>query len=169
MKQMSASEIRELVRDIEMELQRLQRLEHSIEEVQFIIEREQTRAHLFYENLALKLHNFYTGCERIFQTIASELNGALPAGYDWHKRLLERMSGKREDRPAVLTTETARRLQEYLGFRHVVRNIYGFELDPQRVAQLVAGYPPVWHQLETEVRAFLDWLMALAEQLEAGG
>ena len=88
---------------------------------------------------------------------------------DFEKRLLERMSGEREGRPAVLTTETARRLQEYLGFRHVVRNIYGFELDPQRVAQLVASYPPVWHQLETEVRAFMDWLMALAEQLEAGG
>ena len=39
----------------------------------------------------LKLHNFYTGCERIFQMVISKLNGAPPSGFDWHRRLLDRM------------------------------------------------------------------------------
>lgn len=115
----------------------------------------------------MKLHNFYTGCERIFQLVASELNGALPSGYDWHKRLLDRMSVAREGRPVVLTAETTRRLEEYLAFRHVVRNIYGFELDPKRVEQLVANYPAVWHSFEAQVGAFVKWLCALADRLEA--
>lgn len=29
------------------------------------------------ESAALRLHNFYTGCERIFKIIAVELNGVL--------------------------------------------------------------------------------------------
>lgn len=166
MRQMSASEISELALDVEMGLEHLTRLEKEIQQVQAEIQRDPAHAALFYENLALKLHNFYTGCERIFQLVASELNGALPSGYDWHKRLLERMSVEREGRPAVLRNETTHRLEGYLAFRHVVRNIYGFELDMQRVAQLVADYPIVWRQFEMDVRRFVDRLRALAGQLE---
>ena len=168
MRQTSSSEIRELAEDIEAELRRLTRLERGIEQLQAEIQRDPGRAALFYENIALKLHNFYTGCERIFKIVASELNSALPSSYDWHRRLLDRMSAEREGRPAVVTVETASHLQEYLAFRHVVRNIYGFELDPQRVERLVAGYPSVWHQFETQVRDFVNWLRTLADQLEAG-
>lgn len=111
-------------------------LEAEIQYVQAEIQRDPQHAALFYENLALKLHNFYTGCERIFRLIASELNGALPSGHDWHKRLLDRMRSEREGRPAVLASETAQLLEKYLAFRHIVRNIYGFELDPQEVLVL---------------------------------
>jgi len=130
MQQMSSAEIRELAGDIELELQRLAHLETEIAQVRSEIQRDPDRAKLFYENLALKLHNFYTGCERIFRLVASELNGAVPSGYDWHKRLLDRMSVERNGRPVIVTRGTARRLEEYLAFRHVVRNVYGFELDP---------------------------------------
>lgn len=167
MRQKSASEIRELALDIDIELEHLTRLEREIHHVQAEIQHDPGRAALFYENLALKLHNFYTGCERVFQLIASELNGAVPSSYDWHKRLLDRMRVEREGRPAVLKVETTHRLEEYLAFRHVVRNLYGFELDSQRVERLVAGYPTVWHQFETDIRHFVDWLRTLAEQLEA--
>jgi hypothetical protein len=40
------------------------------------------------ESAALRLHNFYTGCERIFRLIAAEVNGGVPKDLDWHKRLL---------------------------------------------------------------------------------
>jgi len=167
MREMSSSEIRELAADIENELQHLTRLEAEIRQVQEEIQHDPARASLFYENLALKLHNFYTGCERILRLVAAELNGALPSSYDWHRRLLERMSAEREGRPAVLAPQTAQRLEEYLAFRHVVRNVYGFELDPQRIKQLVTAYPSVWHLFEVEVRSFVKWLRALAERLEA--
>ena len=36
------------------------------------------------------LHDFYTGIEHIFETIAPELNGGLPAGEAWHRELLAR-------------------------------------------------------------------------------
>jgi len=154
--------------DIEDELKRLASLEAEVQYVQAEIQRDPQHRALFYENLALKLHNFYTGCERIFRLVASELNGALPSGYDWHRRLLDRMCSEREGRPAVLTSETAQHLEKYLAFRHVVRNIYGFELDPEQVERLVAGYPLVWGLFESDMRRFVNWLGTLAEQLEAG-
>ena len=165
MKSISAAAMGELAADLEMELARLSQLEQDIYRVQREIARDSSMQDLFYENLALKLHNFYTGCEKILQLVAVELNGGLPSGADWHKRLLDRMSQERDDRPAILTRETAASLREFLGFRHIVRNLYGFELDPKRVAVLVGNYPAVWANVQTDVRAFVNWLRALAAEI----
>ena len=166
MSQMSASKLREIAIDIENELTRLSQLETQIKIVEEEIEKNPHLANIFYESLALKLHNFYTGCERIFQIVASELNGGLPSSYDWHRRLLTRMANKQQERPALLTQKTVGSLAEYLGFRHVVRNIYGFELETQRVKYLVQNYYEVWRNFNQDVCEFINWLRNLADSLE---
>ena len=166
MKPKSPINLRELAADIEFELERLRQLEQNIIYVQQEIERDPTRSELFYENLALKLHSFYTGCERIFSLIATELNGGVPSGSDWHKRLLDRMSTEREGRIAVVRPETAKQLREILGFRHVVRSLYGFELDPDRIARLIAIYPAVWAQTQADIEKFATWLRDLAQTID---
>jgi hypothetical protein len=167
MKYLSPSELKEIALDIEVELGQLAHLKAEIERVNQLIKTSPELADLLYENQALKLHNFYTGCERIFQVVASELNGALPTGYDWHKRLLERMALPHEGRPALISTPTAQTLEKYLAFRHVVRNIYGYELEAQRIDQLITQQGVVWPQFEAEVRAFVAWLRETAAQLDA--
>ncbi len=116
MRQVSPHALVGLAADIRAELDHLRRLAQDIAAVQAEIERDPDHARLFYENLALKLHNFYTGCERIFQTVASELNGAPPTGFDWHRRLLERMAVAWQGRPALLSASTADDLREYRRF-----------------------------------------------------
>lgn len=37
------------------------------------------------------LHDFYTGVERIFMRIASELNGGVPQSPQWHQELIRNM------------------------------------------------------------------------------
>ena len=166
MRQISAIELREIASDIETELDRLSQLKGEIGQVEIQLTIHPNLANIFYESLALKLHNFYTGCERIFQIVASELNGGVPSNYDWHRRLLTRMATKQERRPALLSSETTQFLAEYLAFRHVVRNIYGFELDPKRLDSLVKGYPLVWQNFQQDVLQFADWLKSLADNLE---
>lgn len=166
MKPQSPINLQELASDIEFELERLRQLEKSIIYVQQEIERDPTHSELFYENLALKLHSFYTGCERIFSLIATELNGGVPSGSDWHKRLLDRMSTEREGRIAVVRSATAKQLREILGFRHVVRSLYGFELDPNRIARLIDIYPTVWAQTQMDINHFIAWLRELAKTLD---
>jgi hypothetical protein len=80
MKRIRASEIRELAADLLSELSKMQQLEIQIRRVQTELDQAPDRADLLYENFALKLHNFYTGCERIFQLIATELNGGIGIG-----------------------------------------------------------------------------------------
>jgi hypothetical protein len=161
----SPAALRGLAEDISAELDRLRRLAADIAVVQAEIEQDPDHARLFYENLALKLHNFYNGCERIFRTVVSELNGTAPEGFDWHRRLLERMGKEWEGRPALLSADTVDELREYLAFRHVVRNIYGFELDVARVKRLLSRYPAVQGHVEADVERFIAWLRALADEM----
>jgi uncharacterized protein YukE len=167
MREVSPDALIGLAADISAELDHLRRLAADVASVQSEIALDPAHTGLFYENLALKLHNFYTGCERIFQTIISELNGAPPTGFDWHRRLLERMGAAWGGRPAVLSSGSVEGLREYLAFRHVVRNIYGFELDVERTADLLGRYPEVWRQVEADIERFVAWLGTLADQLAA--
>jgi uncharacterized protein YutE (UPF0331/DUF86 family) len=75
------------------------------------------------------------------------------------------MANPQAERPAVLTPETAKRLEEYLAFRHVVRNIYGFELDPRRLDNLLKNYDQTWSAFQQDIQQFLEWLSQLTEYL----
>ncbi|MFQ5596128.1 MAG: hypothetical protein ACE5HA_18455 [Anaerolineae bacterium] len=84
----------------------------------------------FLNSLALSLHSFYNGLERIFETIARQLDPAFPSGEWWHRDLLERMGQEIPGmRPAVLSADSIEKLDEFLAFRHRVRNIYTFNLE----------------------------------------
>ena len=86
MREVSPDALIGLAADISAELGHLRQLAADVASVQSEIALDPAHTKLFYENLALKLHNFYTGCERIFQTIISELNGAPPTGFDRRQR-----------------------------------------------------------------------------------
>ena len=47
-------------------------------------------------------------------------------------------------------------------FRHAVRNIYGFELDTERLERLIEKYPLTWNRFEQETQFFIEWLRELA-------
>lgn len=158
--------LRELAGDLELELAKLAKLEEQIGRSQRNIRKAPEYAEDIYESLALKFHNFYTGCERIFSLIAVELNGGLPKSSDWHRRLLARMAAERDDRKAVISSETAKLIQEFLAFRHVVRNIYGFELDTERLERLIEKYPLTWNRFEQEIQLFIEWLRELAIEIK---
>lgn len=102
------------------------------------------------------LQDFYNSCERVFKRVSSEINGGHYEGESWHKELLYRMTIPVAGvRPALLSEELAAVLDEYLAFRHVFRNIYGFELKGERVVRLSAGLDRVASRFSEEVSSFL--------------
>jgi hypothetical protein len=114
---------------------------------------------VYRESLALKLHNFYTGCERIFTRISEELNGGLPKSHDWHVRLLRKMTLDIDGiRPPVLSKETASILDEYRSFRHVVRNIYGFEIKMSRMKPLLDSFDTALSAVQKDLLSFTGFL-----------
>ena len=119
---------------------------------------------LYWDAIALNLHDFYTGIERLLRHIAAQVDGHLPAGSEWHRELLRQMATQLPRiRPAVFSNETIKRLDEYLRFRHVVRNIYAFELDPQRMRPLVEALAGDFARVQGELALFIDFLEELAD------
>ena len=111
------------------------------------------------------LHDFYSAAERIFRYIATEVDGDLPTGSSWHIQLLQRIATDLDTiRPAVLDRATARQLDEYLRFRHLFRNMYGFDLEWERCDKLLVDMPETFARLEEQVTAFLEFLESAAHQ-----
>lgn len=104
----------------------------------------------------------------MFELIARHVDGDLPAGETWHHDLLRQMAV--DDlvvRPAVISEATAASLDRFRRFRHLVRNVYTFNLVPGKMKPLVADLPGVWSQLRSELLAFAAFLEALVEANES--
>ena len=102
--------------------------------------------------------DFYNAVEKVFCLISEERDGGLPEGEMWHKRLLTNMRMQIGVRPAVITADLFSGLLPYLGFRHVFRQAYGFELDKQKVFLLARNLQPVIETFKGEVRRFCEKL-----------
>ena len=114
--------------------------------------------------VALNLHGFYSGAERIFREVALAVDGSLPEGADWHRRLLRQMASEVPDvRPAVLSDATLKPLNELCAFRHVVRNVYTFDLIPSRIEALAKGASDCLALLKGDLERFCQFLMSLDE------
>lgn len=59
------------------------------------------------------------------------------------------------------------RLEDYLEFRHVVRNVYTFNLRPDRVAELVRGLRPGFDAARRDLLTFAGFLEELSRADEA--
>jgi hypothetical protein len=64
-------------------------------------------------------------------------------------------------RPAVLGRETRNRLDAYRGFRHIVRNVYAFNLKPSRLYELADDLPASRELVRLDVEAFCKFLETL--------
>ena len=117
---------------------------------------------VYLDSIALNLHDIYSGYERAFKLIAETVDRDVPEGSGWHRSLLEQMAvGVSELRPAVISRTTADSLAEYLGFRHVVRNVYSFRFDPLRLDLLASRLPAVMAACQTDLDRFCSFLEAL--------
>ncbi len=101
------------------------------------------------------LHDFYTGIEKIFEDIAKEIDRRMPAGEEWHSELLHQMTLDITGlRPPVISNATDKKLREYLGFRHLFRKRYGFELDWEKMKRLLIRISQILSDLEKEFETF---------------
>lgn len=141
----------------------LDELTRAVDRVRVLVEKARRSGDADYlDGVALNLHGFYAGAERIFEEVARELDGSVPAGPEWHRDLLMQLSAEASrTRPALLSRETRRCLDEYRGFRHVVRHVYTFNLRPARLYDLADDLPACHAALSRDLEAFAAFLDGL--------
>lgn len=115
---------------------------------------------IFYKRAACSIiHDFYTGVEKIFREIAIKIDESLPKGDNWHIELLKSMATANEKRDAVISQELMEKLKQYLGFRHLFRNIYGMELEWEKLKILLTNIREnIWKRFKVEINSFIKWL-----------
>lgn len=148
-----------LITRIQQELRELERVVARAERAIQAARNRTEDQDLYIDSAALNLHDFYAGLERIFQQIGSTVDGNMPSGQNWHRELLQQMQSDLPDlRPPVLSPEVVNTLDEFLRFRHVLRNVYAFQFDPEQIARLVNQLRSTWLQLQVELTTFASFL-----------
>lgn len=105
------------------------------------------------------LHDFSQHIERIFERICVWLEGEVPSGEEWHKRLLWHMAEEVEGvRPPVISPELARRIEELLKFRHKFRYTPGIELEWEKIEPLLREAPGVFDEFKGALTRFFSEL-----------
>lgn len=61
-------------------------------------------------------------------------------------------------RPVVISNELYLDLLKFLGFRHVVRQAYGFQLDEKKIKELEKIFIKTWKRFSYEIKKFCDFL-----------
>ncbi len=112
---------------------------------------------------ALNMHGFYAGVERMLEIIAGSVDGAKPSGANWHTELLSQLASEIKGvRPAVINPTSQEKLNRYRGFRHVVRNVYTFNLDAPQIELLIDQLQPTLTQVRQKLLTFADLLDEMA-------
>jgi len=144
---------------IRKELDELERLVSRAERALEITRKRPEESDYLIDSIALNLHGVYSGLERLFQQIAAIVDDSVPSGKEWHRELLEQMSiNVIGVRPPVISENTSQILDEFLRFRHVVRNVYTLSLDGERIIKLVQQLRPVFTRVNNELISFADFL-----------
>ena len=94
------------------------------------------------------MHSFYNGLENIFEIIAKNIDGNVPSGNKSHQELLHQMASENSKRAEILDEELYFKLREYATFRHFYRHAYSFQLDWEKMKNLVENINTVWDQVK---------------------
>ncbi len=119
---------------------------------------------MFLDSVALGLHGLYSGLESLFLQVATHLDDNVPHGDGWHAQLLTQMQAESQVRPALIAHSDVDFLDELRRFRHLVRNVYAYNLLPDRIEPLVQKVANQWPQLRAELVAFGEYVSSLLNE-----
>jgi hypothetical protein len=105
---------------------------------------------------ALVLHSFYNGIENILVLIFKHYDNQLPTSNKWHMELLDKAFVSDERRKQIFKDELKDTLAEYLKFRHFIRHAYGFQLEWERMEDLINQIEISWEAIKGDFNSFIE-------------
>jgi hypothetical protein len=95
------------------------KLEEALNDREIPTETESSAGWIRVLGFAAAIEKIYSGCERVLELVAKQVDGqSIPKSDDWHRQLLLRMKNEWPDiRPAVRGDETYKLLNDLRSFR----------------------------------------------------
>lgn len=138
--------------EIEAQIKEIERLFLEIEERKKGASRSKARL----ESLAYKLHNLYCAFEDLFKVVAGHFENQVEDIARFHKELLKRMSIRIEGvRPALLSEDAFKVLDELRAFRHFFRHAYSYELRYERLKPVIEAAAKLRGLYRKDIERFL--------------
>ncbi len=109
------------------------------------------------------LHSFYNGAENALKRILIETDVAIPSGPASHAELLKQAATDGQGRPPVISAELHQSLLPFMAFRHFFRHAYSFQMNWERMQDLVTALPRTAEMLRDELTVFLRRLESEGE------
>jgi len=130
-------EITVFLAEFDFQIKQILKIYSIIEEKKVVFDKEPVASEMV-ESTGYWLHNLYSAFEDLFKMTAGFWENNVNIDGDFHVNLLKRMLVHIEQvRPALISEESYRFLNELRGFRHVFRHAYSFGLDDERVSFLL--------------------------------
>ena len=157
------SALDELAAELETELDSLSRLRIDYSGLlKKVASQEPTNVELLA--LSSILQSFYAGVENCLWRVERAFGAESVKSATWHADLLKSAMMPSKHRPAIIDSEIYSSLKQYLGFRHIARTRYSFDLDWGQMRELVVQLPNELTRFATQVRQFIVWLEARSNE-----
>lgn len=116
---------------------------------------------------AYYVNQVYSGFERIFKNVTKAFENEISQN-GWHKSLLDRVSLEIEDiRPALISGDSFRCLDELRSFRHFFRHAYDIDIDSEKFAIIAKRVDKLKVYFKGDIAAFLHFLDRLRNSEQA--
>lgn len=118
----------------------------------------------YIDSIAHNLENFYLAVEEIFKMICVATEEGVPVGERWHSILLKNMTKDIKGvRPSVITMETYEMIDDYRKFRHLARNIYTFNIVPDKVLILTKSLNKAFKSFKRDIKEFTKFMLKVTD------
>jgi serine phosphatase RsbU (regulator of sigma subunit) len=106
------------------------------------------------------LHNVYNALENTFEQISRTFENHINDRTQWHRELLSKICLKIPGiRPAVIAVDARHVLGDLLGFRHVFRHAYDYNLNADRIRLLIRDWNVARPHVVASMENFREWLL----------
>ena len=130
-------EITVFLAEFDFQIKQILKVYAIIEGKKVVFDKEPVESEMV-ESTGYWLHNLYSAFEDLFKLTAGFWENNVKTNGDFHINILKRMLVHIEQvRPALISEESYRFLNELRGFRHVFRHAYSFGMDDERVSFLL--------------------------------
>ncbi|MGA1823111.1 MAG: hypothetical protein ACMUIP_00515 [bacterium] len=109
------------------------------------------------ESLGYQLHNLYCAFEDLCKIVARHFENQIEDLARYHKELLRRLSLSIEGvRPALISEESYKELDELRAFRHFFRHAYSYELKYEKIISPLESANKLKNFYQRDIAQFLD-------------